>query len=216
MKRVLVLTKNKLKFEEYKAVFADTDIELISLLDVKEQNYDLVYNSTKYKRVAEYNALAGARKYHLPVIAEVFGLEIPSLKKWPGIKTHILFEENTLTLVKQLIKNASDTRIDKTAEYVSGFALASPYNDGTLLGSIETRLLGSLKFPPEGKEGFGFDDIFYVTKYRLVLGRVSLEKKLAISHRTKALLVLKAQLIQYFKGFDSDDLNYVDIVDDSK
>jgi XTP/dITP diphosphohydrolase len=198
MNKILILTRNLKKLEEYQRFFAKTDIELVSLNDVGG-DFQIVYNNAKYHRVAEENATRAARKYHLPVISEIFGLEIPALAKWPGIKIYKLYDTEPERVVKDTILRKLRPNLDRSAFYVSGFAFAIPAGEGTVVSSVTTRLLGRLLESPIGEHGFGFDDLFYVTKYRLTLARVGSARKDAISHRFEGLNYLLPSILKTLK-----------------
>ena len=53
---------------------------------------------------------------------------------------------------------------------------------------------GEIAHSPSGSEGFGYDPIFYVKEFSRTAAQLSREEKNKISHRGKALRVLKDKL----------------------
>ena len=62
---------------------------------------------------------------------------------------------------------------------------------------FEGELKGSILKEKRGKNGFGYDPIFYVDVFRKTLGEVSCEDKNSISHRYIALNKVRKYLIKY-------------------
>jgi XTP/dITP diphosphohydrolase len=183
MPKLLVLTRNAVKFAQYQKAFAGSGWNLISLNDVDEP-FCFIYPVTRYKRVAIENAEMACRQFGMPVLAEIFGLEIPALKKWPGIGIHQMYVDNTHAMVQHLILEAARLRSDRTADYISAFAFASP-RCNTIV--VQKKLTGRLLPVEEGEGSWGLDRVFYVTKYRLTLARLSEERFEAVSHRFQAI-----------------------------
>ena len=62
-------------------------------------------------------------------------------------------------------------------------------------GTIE----GRIGYKEEGKNGFGYDPIFYVPEYGCTTASMSSETKNAISHRGKALQLIKPVIGAYLE-----------------
>ena len=79
----------------------------------------------------------------------------------------------------------------RTARFVSVIAAAFP--DGrtvTARGTIE----GIIGYEIKGENGFGYDPIFYIPELGKYSAELSLEEKNKISHRGKALRLMKQKL----------------------
>ena len=64
-------------------------------------------------------------------------------------------------------------------------------------GKIETgngEMKGKILFEREGKNGFGYDPIFYSYDLNKSMGIASKEEKNKISHRYKALMEIKGKI----------------------
>ena len=57
-------------------------------------------------------------------------------------------------------------------------------------GTIE----GLVGYEPKGENGFGYDPIFYVPELGKTTGEISEEEKNSISHRGRALQLMKKEL----------------------
>ena len=76
----------------------------------------------------------------------------------------------------------------RTARFVCAIAAAFP--DGSVevtRGTIE----GRIGYKESGENGFGYDPIFYVPEYGCTTAELSPEQKNEVSHRGKALRLMK-------------------------
>ena len=77
------------------------------------------------------------------------------------------------------MSNAKDT----SAKFVCILALAEPSGEAEI---FEGEVHGRLRFPPRGKNGFGYDPIFVADGMSKTFGEIDPAKKHAISHRAHA------------------------------
>ena len=78
-------------------------------------------------------------------------------------------------------------REDRHARFVSVIALA---NRGELIRTFRGVVEGEILEEPRGTEGVGYDALFYYPPYGRSFGEISVEEKMAVSHRGKALTAL--------------------------
>lgn len=86
---------------------------------------------------------------------------------------------------------------ERTARFVCVIAASLP--DGstkTVRGTIE----GIIAHKEHGINGFGYDPIFYVPEEGCTTAEMPADKKNSISHRGKALRLMKEVLAEYFGG----------------
>ena len=82
----------------------------------------------------------------------------------------------------------------RTARFVCCVAAAFPDRKTEVVrGTIE----GRIGYKEEGENGFGYDPIFYVPEYGCTTASMSSETKNAISHRGKALQLIKPVIGAY-------------------
>ena len=128
------------------------------------------------------------------VLADDSGLEIDYLNKEPGIYSARYMGEDTPFRVKSrnLIERLDGVPDEKrTARFVCAIAAVMP--DGevvTTLGTIE----GRIDYEEKGTNGFGYDPIFYVPECGCTTAELSEEEKNRISHRGRALEIMKPEL----------------------
>jgi XTP/dITP diphosphohydrolase len=73
---------------------------------------------------------------------------------------------------------------DRTARFVCVAALAK---SGQLVRTFRGEVEGRLTEEPHGSDGFGYDPLFFYPPFGSTLGEVSLDRKMEVSHRSKAL-----------------------------
>ena len=54
---------------------------------------------------------------------------------------------------------------------------------------------GEIGYEIAGENGFGYDPIFFVPEYGVTTAELTMEQKNAISHRGKALRMIKEELV---------------------
>ena len=194
MKKVIFATGNEGKMKEIREILGDLDIELLSLKDAGI-HADIVEDGKTF----EENALikAGAVSKEAPgaiVMADDSGLEIDYLNKEPGIYSARYMGEDTSYHIKneKLIERLEGVPDEKrTARFVCAIAAAFP--DGTMK-TVRAAMEGRIGYKESGENGFGYDPIFYLPEYGCTSAELSMEEKNKISHRGKALRMIKDEL----------------------
>ncbi len=189
--------------KEVRMILADTGMEILSAreagisLDVEENGSTYEENAMlKARGVAGSPAAAGAI-----VLADDSGLEVDYLNGEPGIYSARYLGEDTPYSVKNacLIERLSGVPDEKrTARFVCAIAAVLP--DGTEL-AVRAAIEGRIDYEEKGSHGFGYDPIFYVPMFDRTTAELTEEEKNRISHRGKALRLMKEELRRY-EGFD--------------
>jgi XTP/dITP diphosphohydrolase len=128
------------------------------------------------------------------VLADDSGLEVDYMDKMPGIQSARWMGEDTSYAIKnqKIIDNLAGVPDEKrTARFVCAIAAAFP--DGKVItkrGTIE----GIIGYEERGENGFGYDPIFMLPQYGLSTAEISPELKNELSHRGKALRLMKEKL----------------------
>ena len=143
-------------------------------------------------RTFEDNALLKARYYgvHAPglLFADDSGLEVDALDGAPGvISARYAGPGATDALNNALLLGNMRGCENRRARFVCVIALT---NRGELLRSFRGVVEGEILEGPRGAGGFGYDPLFYYPPYGRSLAEVSLEEKMTVSHRGKALAAL--------------------------
>ena len=81
----------------------------------------------------------------------------------------------------------------RTARFVCAIAAVLPGGEViTTRGVIE----GRIDYVEKGKNGFGYDPIFYVPEFGCTTAQLSAEEKNRVSHRGRALEAMKTELMK--------------------
>ena len=139
-------------------------------------------------------AKAVAKAVDWIVLADDSCLVIDYLNKETGIYSSRYMGEDTSYEVKNqalLDRLKGVPKEKRTARFVC--AVAAVFPDGETVvkrGTIE----GYIGEKPAGKNGFGYDPIFYVDEYNCSTAELSMEQKNAMSHRGNALRAVRSEL----------------------
>ena len=93
---------------------------------------------------------------------------------------------------RKLIERLTDVPDEKrTARFVCAIAAVMPEGEVmTTHGTVE----GRIDYEEKGDNGFGYDPIFYVPEYGCTMAQLTDEQKNSISHRGRALEIMKEEL----------------------
>jgi len=195
---IVVATNNLGKLKEFALLLPGNNIISQSSLNItpeEELGETFFENSLQKARVA--NAAS-----NMPSLGDDSGLIVPALNNLPGLRSaryahqNATDEENRQHLKKEL--EALDLNQTK-AYFVCVLVLVKTSADPFPL--IATGLLeGSVKTAMRGANGFGYDPMFYPKDSNLSLGEMNAKEKALLSHRGKAIQVLKRKI----EGFASE------------
>lgn len=198
MKRIIFATTNQGKVKEVKMMLRDLDVEVFSLKDIN-LNVDVEENGTTFEENAIIKAKAISEITNEIVLADDSGLEVDYLDKAPGIMSARYMGENTSYDIKNqaIIDQLAEAKgAERSARFVCAIACVMPGGETfTTRATIE----GEIGYKIEGKEGFGYDPIFYVPEFQCTTAQLTPEQKNKISHRGKALEEMKQILIEKIK-----------------
>lgn len=191
MKRIVFATGNANKMEEIKMILSDLGMEILSMKEAGVDP-DIVENGKTFEENAMIKAETVAKC--LPndiILADDSGLEIDYLNKEPGVYSARYMGEDTSYDIKNnaLLERLKGVPEEKrTARFVCAIAAAFPDGDRQVVrATIEGRIGHEIK----GKNGFGYDPIFYVPEYGCTTAELTPEQKNEISHRGKGLRMMK-------------------------
>ena len=191
--KIICATSNKDKLREIREIFSDFDCEIVSMkeagvsIDVEETG-DTFLENAYIKAKAVWDITGGV------VFSDDSGLEVDYLNKAPGVYSARFMGTDTSYEIKnkkiiQLLEEATGSK--RSARYKA--AICCILEDGSVI-EIEESMEGEIAHSPSGREGFGYDPIFYVKEFSKTAAQLSREEKNKISHRGKALRVLKDKL----------------------
>lgn len=193
MKRLIFATGNEGKMKEIRMILGDLDYEILSMKEAGI-DVDIVEDGKTFEENAIIKATTISKIANCVVLADDSGLEVDAMDKMPGIYSARYLGEDTPYSIKnqKIIDNlAGLPDEERTARFVCAIAAAFP--DGRVVtkrGTIE----GIIGYEERGENGFGYDPIFYVPEYGKTTAELSPEEKNKISHRGKALEMIKEEL----------------------
>ncbi len=195
---IVVATNNPGKLKEFVLLLPNFNIISQSSLGItpeEELAHTFFENSLQKARIA--NTASGMLS-----LGDDSGLIVPALNNLPGLRSAryayegATDEENRQHLKKELEKLGLN---QAKAYFVCVLVLVQVPTDPFPL--IATGLLeGSVKTTIQGDNGFGYDPMFYPKDSNVSLGEMGGDKKALLSHRGKAIQILKRKI----EGFASE------------
>jgi len=196
MKRIVLASSNPGKVREINELLVGFDMEVVpqsefGVADAEETGLSFVENALLKARNA-------AAHTDLPAIADDSGIEVDALNGAPGIysaryagarATDQRNLDKLLTALKDVPQNLRSARFQCLMVYLRHA------NDPTPLicqGTWNGRIL----FEPRGRNGFGYDPVFYVASHDCSAAALPPEIKNTLSHRGQALRKLLVALGQ--------------------
>lgn len=198
--KIIFATGNEGKMREIRAILGNMEFVISSMkeagltLDIEENGTTFEENA-RIKAQAVADALAAQEKTReCVVMADDSGLEIDALNGEPGVYSARYLGEETPFSEKStdLLRRLKDVPEEKrSARFVC--AIGAIFPDGETIitrGVIEGRIGYELR----GDNGFGYDPIFYLPEYGRTAAELTDEEKNRISHRSRALEMMKEEL----------------------
>lgn len=193
MKELVVATGNKGKLREFGELLQGVVDTILSPADfpgfpeVEEDGDTFEANAIK-------KAMSAARFTGKPVLADDSGLSVDYLGGHPGVHSARFAGEsatdadNNALLLRELDGVPAEQR---GAAFHCVIALCFP--DGSCQ-TFDGSLPGVVLEAPRGSGGFGYDPLFLVPEYGQTFSELPMEIKNSISHRGRAMQMLKAAM----------------------
>ena len=196
-KKIIFATGNAGKMREIRAILSDLGLPVLSMKEAGV-DLDIVEDGKTFAENAKIKAMAVWKQTGGIVLADDSGLAVDYIGGEPGVYSARYLGEDTSYEIKNqaIIDRLADAKEEeRTARFVSAIAAVLP--DGSELvteGTVE----GLIAHEPAGNGGFGYDPIFYLPEYQCYSAELSLEEKNKLSHRGKALRLMKERLHESF------------------
>tara|TARA_B100001765_G_scaffold120331_1_gene75116 strand:+ start:32 stop:649 length:618 start_codon:yes stop_codon:yes gene_type:complete len=192
---IVLATQNRDKREELQEALSEFTVKILSLND-----FPFIGEIEEVGKTLLENSMIKAKTVHnltqLPVIADDTGLEVEALNGAPGIYSaryageDVTYEDNVNKLLAEMENIPLENRkaqfrtvisfVDKDREL---------WTEGTIKGIIgETA---------KGKNGFGYDPVFFVPELEKTFSELSIGEKNRISHRGLAMKKFRILLREY-------------------
>ena len=189
-RKIIFATSNEGKMKEIRRILGDLDMEILSMKEAGI-SADVVEDGETFEDNAIIKAREIGRLCGEIVLADDSGLEIDYLNKEPGVFSARYMGEDTSYRIKnhnliQRLEGVEDSK--RTARFAC--AIAAYFPDGDIRTTYAA-MEGRIGYEEKGENGFGYDPIFYVPEYGCTTAELSMEQKNEISHRGKALTLMK-------------------------
>lgn len=195
MTKIIFATGNQGKVREIREILKGLDAEVVTM---KEAGYDIEVeeDGETYEENAILKAKAIMEASGCLTLADDSGLEIDYLGKEPGVHSARFMGHDTSYDIKNkaiLDKLEGVPDEQRTARFVSAIAAAFP--DGHI-ETVRATMEGQIAHSISGGNGFGYDPVFYLPDRGCASADISTEEKNEISHRGKALRLMRDKLLE--------------------
>jgi XTP/dITP diphosphohydrolase len=195
--QLLIATNNRGKLVEYQAIFADQQLELLTLRDVGI-DWDVDETGETFAENAALKARAYGEASGLATLADDSGLEVEALGGFPGVRSARWAGPSDADRNAALLARLAEVpAAPRGARFVCEAMLRLP--DGrefTARGEVEGRILEA----PRGANGFGYDPLFLIESLGRTAAELTREEKNRLSHRGRAAAGLVGVLGQIEAG----------------
>lgn len=193
IEKIIFATGNEGKMREVRMILGDLGIQVISMKEAGV-TAEADENGTTFEENAIIKAKEIMEKTGQIVLADDSGLEVDALGGEPGIYSARYMGYDTSYHIKNnsLIERLEGkTGEERSARFVC--AIAACFPDGRVLTTRGT-MEGQIGYEEKGENGFGYDPVFYLPEYQCYSAELPLEEKNKLSHRGKALRLMKEAL----------------------
>jgi len=194
MKELVVATGNKGKLVEVAEILKGCVERILSPADFPGGLPEVEEDGATFEENALKKARSAALATGKPVIADDSGLCVDALGGAPGVISARYSGEGATDAKNnaKLLADLAGVPVGRrTGAFHCVIALCLP--DGTC-HTFDGALPGVILEEERGSGGFGYDPLFLVPEFGQTFAELELEKKNAISHRGRALELLKEHL----------------------
>jgi XTP/dITP diphosphohydrolase len=197
MKEIILATSNPGKIAELEAILSSFHCipqSSLSIENAEENGLSFVENAIIKARHASH---LGKK----PALADDSGLVVPVLNSAPGIYSARFAgkdatDKDNINLLLTKLQHVPASQ--RQAYFYCAIAFLEHARDPTPI--IATgKLVGTICENPVGKQGFGYDPIFYVASHHCTLAQLPANIKNTISHRAQALNQLATTIGERFR-----------------
>lgn len=193
MTQLIFATGNAGKMREIRQIMADMPLEIKSMKEAGV-TADIVEDGKTF----EENALIKARAIHALtggiVLADDSGLVVDYMDGMPGIySSRFMGEDTSYDIKNKAIIDALEKAEgeERSARFVCAIAALLPDGSERV---VRATMEGRIGYEIAGQNGFGYDPIFFLPEYGRTSAEISPAEKNEISHRGKALRLMREEL----------------------
>ncbi len=192
---IVLATHNRDKREELQEALSEFTVEILSLND-----FPFIGEIEEVGQTLLENSMIKAKTVHnltqLPAIADDTGLEVEALNGAPGIYAaryageDVTYEDNVNKLLAEMENIPLENRKAQFRTVIS-------FVDKDRELWTEGRIKGIIGESAKGKNGFGYDPVFFVPELEKTFSELSIGEKNKISHRGLAMKKFRILLREY-------------------
>jgi XTP/dITP diphosphohydrolase len=185
MHQLLIATTNKGKIREFQALLDGLPFKLVTPADINLV-LEVDENGGTYQANAEIKARAFCEASGLLTLADDSGLEVDALQGEPGIRSSRYagpgaVDDNKVDYLLTRLKDVPEDQ--RSARFRCVIAIAQP--DGRI-SFCSGQCEGRITLAPRGRQGFGYDPVFYFPDLGQTMAELPEDVKNQISHRANA------------------------------
>ncbi len=184
---IVLATRNKKKIAEIKKIFKATGaVFKVHTLNDFSECQDVEEDGDTFEANAIKKAVYISKCTGMTAVADDSGLEVEALNGAPGVFSarYSGIAADDRSNLEKLLKEMRDVPYEKRgARFVCCIAIAVEDNVKTFFGYVSGRI-GTV---PKGKNGFGYDPVFYPENLEETFAEMSDNEKNSMSHRGRAL-----------------------------
>ena len=192
---IVLATQNRDKREELQEALSEFTVKILFLND-----FPFIGEIEEVGKTLLENSMIKAKTVHnltqLPVIADDTGLEVEALNGAPGIYSaryageDVTYEDNVNKLLAEMENIPLENRKAQFRTVIS-------FVDKDRELWTEGRIKGIIGESAKGKNGFGYDPVFFVPELEKTFSELSIGEKNKISHRGLAMKKFRILLREY-------------------
>ena len=192
---IVLATQNRDKREELQEALSEFTVKILSLND-----FPFIGEIEEVGQTLLENSMIKAKTVHnltqLPAIGDDTGLEVEALNGAPGIYSaryageDVTYEDNVNKLLAEMENIPLENRKAQFRTVIS-------FVDKDRELWTEGRIKGIIGESAKGKNGFGYDPVFFVPELEKTFSELSIGEKNRISHRGLAMKKFRILLREY-------------------
>lgn len=190
--KVIIASNNKGKIREYKDMLEPLGYEVLSQSEAGI-NLEVPETGSSYKENAFLKASAIYKITKSAVLSDDSGISIDFLNGGPGLYSARFKPELTQEEKNSYILNEMKNETNRKASF--NCAICFIYENGEKI-EVQGICPGNVAKESRGENGFGYDPIFVPDGYNETFAELSEDEKNKISHRGKALRMLREKLLE--------------------
>lgn len=189
---IILATNNSGKVLEFNRILKDCNLTFCTLKD-KGINIFIDETEDTFLKNATLKAMTVYKKMKIPTLADDSGLVVEALNGRPGVRSARFYSDNaTDEQNNNLLLELMHQKKNRNAKFVCALSLV--IDENTILTS-KGECNGTISTQKIGNGGFGYDCLFLVDGK--TFAQMSEEQKDFYSHRNKAILNIKQELIKF-------------------